>query len=326
MVQRNSIEKKSRLTKRKIVVAIIVVAISFFVLGPLAVLGIPIVAYFLIKKPRLTKRRIATLGAIFAAISFCVLSPMVIPVMLITVVYYLKKKPRLTKRRIATLGAIFAAIALSPLAGKLYVVGYMFAPAMLTVFFPVLAFLPISAVLLLTFVGLGAIAIWAFYKRDLRRVLLLCSVLALPTFAAAISMMFFPTFAGIFTFALLLPILVVLLSVFAGLGAIVVWAPLRKDLGRVLKLIKFTFGAIVLSSALWVALCASSFLWVSYQSLLPWLASLRLPLRILTFLIPGLIVAYLYWPGKKRGLFFGVLGPVLALELALLLTINLIIF
>lgn len=155
----------------------------------------------------------------------------------------IKKKSRLTKKKIVVLGAIIVATAFCVLAPLAATVLLMFGAAMLTVFFPILAFLPISAVLL---------------------------------------------------------------SIFVGLGAIIVCASFRRDLKRVLKLIKFTFGAIVLSSFLWVALCG-------------------LP-RILTFLVAGLVVAYLYWPGKKRGLFLGVLEPVLALELALLLTINLMIF
>lgn len=101
-----------------------------------------------------------------------------------------------------------------------------------------------------------------------------------------------------------LPISAVL--IFAGLVTIMVWAFRRRALKRVLKLIGFTLGAIALSTLLWSALC-----------LMP---------RILMFLVAGLVVAYLYWPGKKRGLFLGVLGPVLALELAVLLTINLMIF
>ncbi len=154
-----------------------------------------------------------------------------------------KKKSRLTKRRIAVLGAIIGAIAFCVLAPLVAVISILFAVALLTVLFPILVFLPVSAVLL---------------------------------------------------------------SIFAGLGAIMVWAFRRRALKRVLKLIVFTFGAIALSALLLTVLCA-------------------LP-RILTFLVAGLVVAYLYWPGKKRGLFLGVLEPVLALELALLLTINLMIF
>lgn len=108
----------------------------------------------------------------------------------------------------------------------------------------------------------------------------------------------------LFVFLADLPISAVL--IFAGLGAIMICALFRRSLAkRVLKLIGFTFGAIALSTFLWSALYLMS--------------------RILTFFIAGLVVAYLYWPGKKRGLFLGVLGPVLALELVLPLTINLII-
>lgn len=209
----------------------------------------------------------------------------------------IKKKSRLTKKRIVVLGAIIVATAFCVLAPLAATVLLMFGAAMLTVFFPILAFLPISAVLLSIFAGLGAIMVWAFRRRDLKRVLSPWSALVLLAFAAAILTVFF---------TILLPVSAFLLSIFVGLGAIIVCASFRRDLKRVLKLIKFTFGAIVLSSFLWVALCG-------------------LP-RILTFLVAGLVVAYLYWPGKKRGLFLGVLEPVLALELALLLTINLMIF
>ncbi len=216
----------------------------------------------------------------------------------------IKKKSRLTKKKIVVLGAIIVATAFCVLAPLAATVLLMFGAAMLTVFFPILAFLPISAVLLSIFAGLGAIMVWAFRRRDLKRVLSPWSALVLIAFAAAILTALFPILTVFFT--ILLPVSAFLLSIFVGLGAIIVCASFRRDLKRVLKLIKFTFGAIVLSSFLWVALCG-------------------LP-RILTFLVAGLVVAYLYWPGKKRGLFLGVLEPVLALELALLLTINLMIF
>jgi len=218
----------------------------------------------------------------------------------------IKKKSRLTKKRIVALGAI-AFFVLFPMATLML----LLEAGGIQVVFPILVFLPVSAMLLLTFAGVGAIGVWAFFSRDLKRVLPLCLALVLPAFVAAIFMVVFPhTLVGmVLTHLLFLPISAVLLSLFVGLGAIIVWAPLRRDLGRVLKLVKFTFGAIVLSSFLWLPLCGLS-------NLSP----------ILTFLIAALVVAYLYWPGKKRGLFLGVLGPVLALELAVLLTINLIIF
>lgn len=78
---------------------------------------------------------------------------------------------------------------------------------------------------------------------------------------------------------------------------------------RMLKFIMCILGAIMLSVPIWFALL---------------LLGGEHP-RILAFLIASLAVAYLYWPGKKHGLFLEVLGPVLLLELLLLLTINLII-
>lgn len=191
----------------------------------------------------------------------------------------------------------------------------MFPPVMLEVLFPILVFLPVSAILLLISVGLGVITVWAFHKGDLKPVLFPWSALALLVFVAAISIVFFPTLEMTFTSVWLLPgefLLSIwflpgafLLSIFTGLGAIVVSPFYRQDIRQVLKLIKSTFGAIVLSTFLWTGLYVMP--------------------RIFMFLVAGLIVAFLYWFGKKRGLFLGVLGPVLALELALLLTINLII-
>jgi hypothetical protein len=74
---------------------------------------------------------------------------------------------------------------------------------------------------------------------------------------------------------------------------------------KILKLIVCILGAIILSVFIWLVL-----------HMLP---------KILMFFVAFLIVVYLYWPSKKRVLFLEILGPVLALELTLLLTINLII-
>ena len=231
----------------------------------------------------------------------------------------IKMKSELIKRRITILGVIIAVI--------IFVIAFcnyvargpmalvMFPPVILEVLFPILVFLPVPAILLLISVGLGAIMVWAFRRGDLKRVLSTWSVLALLAFIAGISMVFFPTLKVIFTSVWLLPgefLLSIwflpgafLLSIFTGLAAIVISSSYKQDLKRVLKLIKFTFGAIVLSTFLWTGLYAMP--------------------RILTFLVAGLVVFCLYWPSKKRGLFLKVLGPVLALELALLLTIRLII-
>lgn len=228
-------------------------------------------------------------------------------------------KSELIKRKITILGIIIAAI-IFVIAFCAYVlrgpmVLLMFPPVILEVLFPILVFLPVPAILLLISAGLGAITVWAFRRGDLKQVLSTWSALALLAFTAGISMVFFPTLKVIFTSVWLLPgefVLSIwflpgtfLLSIFTGLGAIVISSSYRQDLRQVLKLIKFTFGAIVLSTFFWTGLYV-------------------LP-RILTFLVAGLILVYLYWPSKKRGFFLRVLGPVLALELALLLTINLII-
>ena len=191
----------------------------------------------------------------------------------------------------------------------------MFPPVMLEVLFPILVFLPVPAILLLISAGLGAITVWAFRRGDLKQVPFTWSAIALLAFAVGISMVVFPTLKVLFTSVWLLPgefLLSIwflpgafLLSIFTGLGAIVVSPSYRQDARQVLKLIKFTFGAIVLSTFLWTGLYV-------------------LP-RIFTFLVAGLIVVCLYWLGKKSGLFLKVLGPVFALEIALLLTINLII-
>jgi len=240
-----------------------------------------------------------------------------------------KKKSRLTKRRIVTLGTVIVIVAIAtatslsvfvphprgstiPKNMRAFMTLGMLLTALLTLFFSILAVLPISAVLLLTFAGVGAMTVWAFYKRDLERALFPCLALVLPALVAAILMVFFPALEWYFNYLLLLPLSSIMLSTFAGLGAIVVSPSCRQDVGRVLKLTTFIFGAIVLSIFFQLALL---FLWV-------------LALRFIpngTDLVTGLVIAYLYWPGKKRGLFLRVLGPVLALELALFLTINLII-
>ncbi len=228
-------------------------------------------------------------------------------------------KSELTKRRITILGVIIAVIifviAFCTYGARGPMALVMFPPVILEVLFPILVFLPVPAILLLISAGLGAIVVWAFCRGDLKRVLSTWSAIALLAFAAGISMVFSPTLKVIFTSVWLLPgefLLSIwflpgafLLSIFTGVGAIVISPSYRQDLRQVLKLIKFTFGAIVLSTFLWTGLYA-------------------IP-RILTFLVAGLILVYLYWFGKKRGLLLRILGPVFALELALLLTINLII-
>jgi len=207
------------------------------------------------------------------------------------------------------IAVIIFVIAFCAYVAKGFMVLLMFPPVMLEVLFPILVFLPVSAILLLISVGLGVITVWAFRKGDLKPVLFPWSALALLAFAAAISIVFFPTLEMTFTSVWLLPgefLLSIwflpgafLLSIFTGLGAIVVSPFYKQDVRQVLKLIKST----------------STFLWTGLY-VMP---------RLLMFLVAGLIVAFLYWFGKKRGLFLRVLGPVLALELALLLTINLII-
>jgi hypothetical protein len=227
-----------------------------------------------------------------------------------------KKRSKLTKKRIviivAIILAIIAAIAFFVRVPMAAMIIGMFLTALLTLFFPVLSLLPISTVLSLTFAGFVAIAVWAFYKQNLKPVLFPGSVLVLPALVAAILMVFSPTLEWYFTYYLLLPLSAIMLSIFVGLGSIVVSPSYRQDLSRVLKLITFTFGAIVLSIFFQLALL---FLWA-------------LALRFIpggTELVTGLVIAYLYWHGEKRGLFLRIFGPVLALELALFLTINLII-
>lgn len=214
-------------------------------------------------------------------------------------------------KKIVILGAIVAAVAFFVLVPKAAIMFGGFSTALLGMFFPVVTFLPISTVLFLTFVGFGAIMAWAIYKRDLKPVVFPGSLLVLPALAAAILMVFSPTFEWHFTFTLLLPLSAVMLSIFVGLAAIMVSPSYRQDTRKVLKLIKFTFGAIVLSIFFQLVML---FLWA-------------LALRFVpggTELITGFVIVYLYWPGKKRGLFWRVFGAVLVLELALLKTIGLI--
>ncbi len=218
---------------------------------------------------------------------------------------------RNTVKKIVILGAIVTAIAFFVLVPKAAIMFGGFSTALLGMFFPVVTILPISTVLFLTFAGFGAIMVWAIYKRDLKPVVFPGSLLVLPALVATILMVFSPTFEWHFTFTLLLPLSAVMLSIFVGLAAIMVSPSYRQDTRKVLKLIKFTFGAIVLSIFFQLVML---FLWA-------------LALRFVpggTELITGLVIVYLYWPGKKRGLFWRVFGAVLVLELALLKTIGLI--
>ena len=225
-----------------------------------------------------------------------------------------KMKSKLTIKWIlalVTIIVVIAAITLFVRVPMAAMVLGLFSTALLTLFFSVLALLPISTVLLLTFIGFGAITIWAIYKRDLKPVLFPGSLLVLPPLIAAILIIFSPTLEWHLTYYLLLPLSAIMLSIFVGLGAIVISPSCRQDLKQVFKLIGVTFGALVLSMLFQLVLF---FLWA-------------LALRFVPFgtnLVTVFVIAYLYWPGKKRGLFLKVFGAVLALELALLLTVGLI--
>jgi len=218
---------------------------------------------------------------------------------------------RNTVKKIVIIGSFVAATAFFILVPKAAILFGGFSTALLGIVFPIITLLPVSTILLLTFVGFGAIMVWAIYKRDLKPVIFPGSLLVLPSLIAAILMMFSPTFEWHFTFTLLLPLSAVMLSIFVGLAAIVVSPSYRQDIRKVLKLITFTFGAIVLSIFFQLVMF---FLWA-------------LALRFIpsgTNLVTGLVIVYLYWPGKKRGLFWRVFGAVLALEFALFLTTGLI--
>lgn len=199
----------------------------------------------------------------------------------------------------------------------------LFGTAMLWLIFPVLGYLPVLAVLLLTFVGVGAIMAWAIYKKDLKRVFPLSLILVLPALTATILIMLSPPVEFLFNTFFFLPFLIIMLSLFTGLGVIVVGPSYRQDLRQVLKLITFTLAALVFSTFLWMILYLGP-MWVALYFMPYWVVLGSIP-RIFTFLIAGLIVAYLYCPNKERGLFLTILGPVLLLELLSFLTINLII-
>ncbi len=188
----------------------------------------------------------------------------------------------------------------------------MLGRAIIPLLFPVLMLFPISTILLLTFIGFGVLAAWALYKRELKRVFFPGLVLVLPSLAATIFMAFYPILNFYFDLLAFFPLSAIMLSIFAGLGAIVISPSYRQDFRRILKLIGFTFGAIILSTILWV-----------FLYLIPPLLTLPFP-RIFTFIAAGLIVVGLCWLSKKCGLFLRVFIGVMVLELALFLTINLV--
>lgn len=185
----------------------------------------------------------------------------------------------------------------------------MLSTALLTMFFTVLALLPISDIFFLTFVGFSLLAVWAFYKRDLKPVLFPGLALVLPVLAAAILMKFFPKLEWYFTYHLLLPFSAIMLSMFTGLGAIVMSSSCRQNVRQVLRLVVFTCGALILS------------IFFQFALLLLWALQL---MPYLTNIITISVIAFLYWPSPKRGLFPKVLGAVLVLESLLLLTLQLI--
>ncbi len=226
-------------------------------------------------------------------------------------------------KKTVKLVAVIAVVALLVSSPVLILLLGLFGTAMLWLIFPILGYLPILTVLLLTFVGVGAITAWALYKRDLKPVLLPCLVLVLPALAVIILIALSPPAKFLFNSFFFLPFLIIMLALFIGLGTIVVSQSYKQNLGQVLKLITLTLAALVLSVFLWMILYLGP-MWVALYFMPYWVVLGSIP-RVFTFLIAGLIVAYLYWPGKKRGLFPTVLGPIFLLELLSFLTINLII-
>ena len=236
---------------------------------------------------------------------------------------FVKMKSNPIGKGVATLIAVIAGVVLFVSSPLLIILLGLFGTAMLWLLFPILGYLPILTVLLLTFVGLGTIMVWAIYKKDLKPVLLPCLVLILPVLAATILIMFSPHVKFLLNYFFFLPFLIIMLSIFTGLGAIVINPSYRQDLRRVLKLIVITLGAMALSTFLWLGLYLGP-MWAALYLMPYWVLFSSIP-RIFTFLIAGLIVTYLYWPNKKRGLFLTILGSVFLLELLSFLTINLII-
>lgn len=214
-----------------------------------------------------------------------------------------------------TIAAITAIVAFCVYVARGPMVLLMFPPVILELLFPILVFLPVPAILLSISAGLGVITIWAFRRGDLERIFSVWSALALLAFAVGISMVLSPALEAFFTSVWLFPgefLLsiwflpgILLLAILTGFGAIAMSPSYRQNLKQVLRLIKFTFGAIALSTFLWTGLYVMP--------------------RIFMFLAAGLILVCLYWFGKKRSFFLRVLDSVFALELALLLTINLLI-
>ena len=132
---------------------------------------------------------------------------------------------------------------------------------------------------------------WAIYKKDLKRVLLPLLILVLLPLTATILIVFSPITEFLFNFFFFLPFLVILLSVFTGLGAMVVSESYRQDVGLALKLIGFTLAAILFSAFLWLFIYLGP-LWAALYFMPYWVLFSSIP-RIITFLVAGLIVFYL---------------------------------
>lgn len=233
-------------------------------------------------------------------------------------------------KKILTFVAIIAGVAFLMFAQKLVMILSLFGTAGLFLSFPILGHLPILTVLILTFAGFGAITAWAIYKRNLKQVLFPGSILILTPLVAIILIVFSPLSEFLFNTFFFLPFLSIMLSVMVGVGAIMLNPPYRQNVESVFKLIGFTLAAILFSAFLWLLIYLGPMWiglslmpnWINYMTF--WTGMYLMP-RIITLLIAGFILTYLYWPGKKRGLFLTVLGPVFLLELLLFLTINLIV-
>ena len=76
-------------------------------------------------------------------------------------------------------------------------------------------------------------------------------------------------------------------------------------------------GISKFTGLIFVALVISVFFWLAL-----WLLSTITPFF---YLLAFLVIAFLYWPGRKHKMLFNILGPILVLELIIWLTLKLII-
>ena len=130
----------------------------------------------------------------------------------------------------------------------------MLGRVMIALVFPILTTLSISNVLLFTLFGFGILSAWAYYKLEYKKILFPGLFLVLPALIVFILKLAYPILDFYFELLAFYPLSSLMLSIFAGLGAILISKTYREDFGKVMKFVWLVFLAIIITTLLWILL------------------------------------------------------------------------